>query len=587
MLDIYNKNNLLKNLLLTLPVVVAGIVFAGIFKNGFVWDDVIAFELEGRYRDIGYLYNVFFEPLIFSKNYYRPVVSASFILQNHFFGVEASGLHLVSLLLHLVNTLLVTINVFLLTRKWGAQETSRYYAITAGLLYGTHASLVEPVAFISARFDLLMTLFVLLMILVSLTVNRIPLRSVLIGALFLLAALSKEMVLGFALALPIWLLVIQENLPTRPAEMLRRLYRPENLWVLVAAFVAGVIYLLMRTHAIGGFVVTENPLKNSPFGIKLMFVIRSLFEYLAMEIAPIGNISPAHPVQSPFNMSDSRNILALIAIPAAGILSLWLLRKNTRLLLFLAMAVLSLVPVLGFFPLSRPIDLYFSETYLPMPTVFLSLLVVSAVYEAFSRNLLSQAGKKLVYAGAAIWLLLNMFTVVTTVPLWKNDLVLWSWVSEQKPGLVIPRIDKAIALSKHGRHREALDILERITRDHPDNVFGWAEAGKIHAQLGHKKEALDNLYTAVRIDPADTEYWLILASALAGFNELAPAKEILLHEALTRNPNDWQANAQIGFIYAKQKQNRLARDHLQQALRFSPPERYRVLIEKTLGELDR
>jgi len=306
-----------------------------------------------------------------------------------------------------------------------------------------------------------------------------------------------------------------------------------------------------------------------------------------MELAPIGNISPAHPVQSPFSMNDPRNILAVTVVPIVGTVLIWLARKNTRLLIFLAMTVLSLVPVLGFFPLSRPVDLYFSESYLPMPTVFLALLVTATAYEGFSRNILGQAGRKLVYAGAVIWLLLNTFTVVTTVPLWKNDLVLWSWVSAQKPALVIPRIDMAIALSRHHRYREALAILDQVTREHPENVFAWSEAGKIHAQLGHKKEALDSLYQAVRIDPTGTDHWLTLAGALASFDELEPAKEILLHEVLARNPHNWQAHAQIGFIYARQRQARLARDHLQQALRFSPPERYRVLIEKTLGELGR
>jgi len=89
--------------------------------------------------------------------YYRPLVELSFWLDNLFWGMESSVMHLESILLHCANSLLV----FLLACKLSDDNRSRLIPLLAALLFALHPVNVEAVAWIAGRTDPLLALFVL------------------------------------------------------------------------------------------------------------------------------------------------------------------------------------------------------------------------------------------------------------------------------------------------------------------------------------------------------------------------------------------------------------------------------------------
>src|SRR5262249_36583935 len=74
-------------------------------------------------------------------------------------------------------------------------------ALAAGVFYGIHPCMVEPVAFVSARFDLLMTTFLLLGLCAGQHIDAWKARATAVAGFFFLATLTKEMAVAFPLVL--------------------------------------------------------------------------------------------------------------------------------------------------------------------------------------------------------------------------------------------------------------------------------------------------------------------------------------------------------------------------------------------------
>nr|MBK9651558.1 glycosyltransferase family 39 protein [Bacteroidota bacterium] len=92
---------------------------------------------------------------IFTEPYfanYQPLHIFSYMIEYHFFGLDASGYHWVSVIMHIINTLLVAFIALLLLKD-------RYIAIAVSLLFGVHSIHVESVAWAAERKDLLYTMF--------------------------------------------------------------------------------------------------------------------------------------------------------------------------------------------------------------------------------------------------------------------------------------------------------------------------------------------------------------------------------------------------------------------------------------------
>jgi hypothetical protein len=139
----------------------------------------------------------------FGALYYRPIVTATLVLNGKLLGWGPLGFHLVNVLLHAANSVLVC----WLLRRLGSGQLM---AMFGGAFFALHPVAAWPVGSIVARVDLLPALFVLLAWICFTGGERaarseVPpgtLRAFAVGGLFLLALLSKESALAF-LAIPV------------------------------------------------------------------------------------------------------------------------------------------------------------------------------------------------------------------------------------------------------------------------------------------------------------------------------------------------------------------------------------------------
>lgn len=146
------KKKIIIGCLLFLILLAAGITFSPTLDNGFTnWDDSTYITKNSDLRDFSLTGIIRLSSASYIQNYH-PLTMLSYWLEYHFFGLEPFGYHLTSLILHLLNCILVFWLTFLLSKSIIVT------AITA-MLFSVHPLHVESVAWLSARKDLLYSLF--------------------------------------------------------------------------------------------------------------------------------------------------------------------------------------------------------------------------------------------------------------------------------------------------------------------------------------------------------------------------------------------------------------------------------------------
>jgi hypothetical protein len=130
--------------------VLAFVVYLPAIRLEFAADDFLILDnlqkLEGLRHAAAY-----FEVNFYA--YYRPLVFLSYALDWSLWGVDPAGFHLTSVLLHAINTMLV----FALARR----VTDATVAAVAALVFALHPVSQEAVFWVSGRFDLLATAWIL------------------------------------------------------------------------------------------------------------------------------------------------------------------------------------------------------------------------------------------------------------------------------------------------------------------------------------------------------------------------------------------------------------------------------------------
>ncbi len=135
----------------SLGILIADImVYLPAFQNGFVWDDTVYIQRNPLIFSLD-LHNIFSSYL---AGNYHPFTVLVHAIEYSSFEFNASGYHVVNVLIHLANTLLV----FYVVRNI---SNNLWIGLMAGLFFGIHPMHVESVAWISELKDLLYTLFFL------------------------------------------------------------------------------------------------------------------------------------------------------------------------------------------------------------------------------------------------------------------------------------------------------------------------------------------------------------------------------------------------------------------------------------------
>ena len=228
-------------------------------KSDFVWDDVV--YVKGNLEDL----KNFSPDLSFfipkqkenkKSGYFgiwRPILYSSWAFDAKVWGSSPFGFHLTNIILHSFSTVLLFFLCHLILKQFNIKESLKISGF-ASLIFAVHPVHVETVSFISARSDLLCSIFILLsMIFFVLTYKRFYYILISIP-FFYLALLSKEtaIVLPF-LALSFVLIKDYKNktLSRIPLPLIGIFMLVLVLYYITRARIYSVIPEFVDTHFIG------------------------------------------------------------------------------------------------------------------------------------------------------------------------------------------------------------------------------------------------------------------------------------------------------------------------------------------------
>lgn len=441
--------------LVSIAVLVISALYLPVLGADYVWDDIAFFTTASDLRT-GDVWQAAVASVISGTAYFRPLVMLSLIAEARLLDANPVYSHLVNLLLHLSNTLLVGVLARRLVSAQHLLDGALPFAVVAMLFYGLHPALVEPVAWVSGRFDLMVTFFCLC----SLVVSSLKTwwGDGLCALLFLAAALSKEMAATFGMLLFLWQWALRAPEQSLAAS-LRNVWERKRLYGLILA--AGLVYLALRIQFMPQM-VSFDPVVADQLGSlarRGAYVGLTLDFYLRTVALPFLNIGPLHPFD-PLALDASQTAWGWAVVSACLAWLAFSIWRASALRLLLSVALISLLPVLNLLPLAMVGNIG-HERFLVLPLVFFSLAAALLLGRIVSGNYRMGNQRRWAVLGgglAAIWLAVAALNIHVTVPLWKNELVFWHWAYRTHPTSPYAQFSLAAAAINSGR----FDLLEEV-----------------------------------------------------------------------------------------------------------------------------
>lgn len=519
-------------------LILTTLLFVPSLHNGFVnWDDQLYVNKNFLISDLfGNFYSILTEPVAAN---YHPLTVFSLALDYSIAGLNPFQYHLTNLILHLITVIVVCQICYRLSdRKW-------LIAAVAGLLFAIHPMHVEAVAWVSARKELLFSLFYLLAILFYLFYTSSLKKKWLIacGIAFLLSALSKPS----AVSLPIALLLV-DYLQKRPWAwrlVLEKL--PFFLISLLFGFLA--IHAQSTAGAVGEW-------STITFWQRILMVSHSICLYLIKAIAPF-NMSIFYPYP---NFSDGVSWTYYFAFAAIILLFAGLLyfRKNRLLVFSILFFLLNLILVLQLISIggAKMAERY---TYLAYFSIF--YLLGWAIWQLFK---LGQIYMLLAYGILAITIVCYSVLTYQRIGVWKNGETLWTSAIANDPSAhnYGARSDY---YKNNGAFAKALEDCNQAVRLRPDKYYNFNDRGTTYFKMGQYELAIADFQQALSLHTEDAMVYRNMGSALGALGRYEESL-FYFNKALELDPELTEALADRGSLHIYFKNYEQALNDYNQAI---------------------
>jgi tetratricopeptide (TPR) repeat protein len=484
---------------------------------------------------------------------WHPLTWLSLMLDSSLLGLEPGPRHAMNALLHALNTSLLYLT---LARLTGARGRS----LAVASLFALHPVQVEPVAWISARKDLLAALcFLLALWAYAGSAGRERARAGLgVFAAFAAGLLCKPVVV----TLPFVLLLLdawplRRLDPAAPGAAFALLRLAREKWPLFGLAAASSV-VFFEAQRQGGAVVG---LEAIPLGARLANAAVAYVGYLAALVWPAG-LAIHYPFRD-LTRSPAGTAFAWACAAALAALSWGALRALRRApylavgwLWFLGM----LVPMIGVVQLGAQAS---ADRYLYLPSVG---LFVAAVWGAAA---LGARRPRLLLTGAVAASAALGASAALQIRHWRSSETVFARalaVTEQngrahlqlgaallgrgepdaafphaleavrlEPGLVQARNNLAMARAQRGELAAAIAEYRELLRRRPDWASAHNNLGVALAETGRFEEAAGHFREALRLDPGYENARRNLADSEAAERD-APRTIAVLREALRREP---------------------------------------------------
>lgn len=489
------------------------VVFFPALLAGFIWDDT-AVTNNPLLRTLDGLWKIWFVPQAnFHELHYWPIVYTLFWFEQHLWGNNAFGYHLLNILLHALNAVLL----------WNIlQKMELKGAWFASLIFALHPVHVESVAWIIERKDVLSTSFYLASFLCYLIFLDKKFRQFyfLSLLLFIGAMLSKSM----AISLPIAILLY---VWWKTGKVTKSALVPLVPFFGIALILTGIDIRLVHQHSsLANLALTSLD--------KIIIAGKSVWFYLWKLILPV-NLMTVYPRWN-FDSSAISQYGYFISF-LIGLIVLYFGRKKvgrgplTAFLFFF----ITLAPTLGFIEFSFMYHSFVADRFLYLPSIGLLILFGSFAATVYHR-VKTDYQPLLRIAGL---LLLAVYTFLTwkQSELYYNDEKLFSHNIALNSNAWLAYNNLGLALAEKNKYEDAFLCYQKAITLNPEFVYPYNNLGNLFLEEMNPKEAEHYFSLAINKKPEYAEAHNNLGIALAQQGRL-PEAITQFQQAVQLNPFD-------------------------------------------------
>lgn len=503
--------------------------------------------------------------------HYQPLTWVSYAVDHALWGVNSAGIHLGNLGLHALSAGLLAMGLVRLLRRARAPGSDgdswplALACLAGALFWSLHPLRVEPVAWATARRDVLSAFFLLAAFVVWLggawtgggPSSR---RRMAATAWFAAALLSKGQAFvfpAFLLVLDAWALRRGREGEGRAAFVGRMLLEkmPMLLFALVVAVVSATAsresgaMLSPATHGAAA------RLAQAGYGIAF---------YLGRTFAPF-DLSPLYPLPLPFDAGAWAHLGPALA-GGAAVLAVWLATwRLPGLAAAGAFALVAVAPVLGFAQSGPQIA---ADRYTYVAAWALSAVVAAGGLRLAHRGIARPVAAAL---GAAVFGALAACAALSVrqVAVWRDSLALWTHAVALHPGSALALNNRGQAHEAAGRTAAAMGDYEAAVAAGPRLATPLASRGTLRALAGDFDGARRDFDAALQRNPAHVESLNGLGNLdrAAGRPDLAQAR---YEEAVRLRPGYADGWYNLGTLALEAGNPAAARPILEKAVRLAP-----------------
>jgi len=551
--------------LLPLLGLVTFVLYSGSLSFDFVWDDWPQIVNSPIIRTWSNLPRAFGSDLWYhmarQQVYYRPLFVAWSMLNYTLFGLRPWGWHLGAVLLHVA----AVTAVFWLARRLGLEYWTA--ALTA-LIFALHPIHIEPVTWVSAASDTMVTMFAALAFAAFLNgrnserntrqEKRVAWR---IASLALLACalLTKEMAVVFSALVGIYAWLDPAETRASPGRRILGAAKEAAPYVVLT-----LAYALLRKHALLHATGQFNPNHGMMDVARTLPLVMSI--YLRQLLVPVGITGLYY---TPYVTSAILNqVVAPAAVLGAALIGLWYWnrREGNSIVAFAGLWLLvGLAPALYLRNFSD--GDFVRDRYMYLPSIGFAILAAIGL-----RHLPSFKGwSAQAMQGCAVLVLCGGYVCASLAQqvYWGSDLLMLARGQALYPGNPYAVAGLAKEYSQRGAHERAIELAESVVRDHPEYGYGPLALAEVYIHAGRFEEGRVWLG---RVNPDYSKSEVGMAGLAGLYGQMGDYERAfaLCSEILDKEPNLDSALYNCGNIHLMDGQYREAEQLLSRAVQLVP-----------------
>lgn len=516
----------------------------------------------------------------FSSRSYYPMRLLSLKADHALWGTDPAGYHLTNVLVHLANTLLLY--AFFLRAFPREKRGGPVFAFFTAAFFGLHPCVVDSVAWIAGREELLMLFFLLcgLHLIPGMPAAREKrlLRHVLIAYMAAFSCLSNIYGALFpAFALLCYRLVGGEK---RPARLFRLTW---YLWLISGA----VFFLKLLSMGIydetldavyfpfvPGALRNMGPIFSKAYNEQILSLavddrlrlVISLFGQNVLHLIAPLRLPVMYPNLYPVSYF-SAPVLAGLLLLAACAWALVRVRRKPLALFCLGWFLVALLPAAQIFPH----HIYRADRFLYLPLIgffgFLSWAALSAARKG--RAAPGPDGSRLSRVLLLAYLGLLALRAASHLPVWSDALTLHTFCVRNAPGFYQVHEYLAAELYNRGDFDEAASEYEAAVRLAPQRRYLWMQVVKSLGAGGRIPEAEGLLRRELARAPEDYVLWNNLGLVLGQQKRYEESVEAF-REALKYSPEKAVIHLNVAANYMEREMYALAEEEMEKAVSADP-----------------